>query len=56
MSSNSEIIDESLKNWKELFDKQNNSNTCDRKFSSVKTEKIKHTNKEVVYTYVTENK
>jgi isoleucyl-tRNA synthetase len=31
MSSNSEIIDDSLKNWKELFDRQNNSN-IDNKF------------------------
>ena len=31
MSSNSEIIDDSLKNWKESFDRQNNSN-IDNKF------------------------
>ena len=27
--------------------------TCTRKFTSIKTEKLEHTNSEVVYTYVT---
>ena len=62
---NYQLIDTNMSNYAYIFkdssfveklDKLDNSNTCDRKFSSVKTEKIKHTNKEVVYTYVTENK
>ena len=35
-----------------LIDNPTNS-TCTRKFTSVKTEKLEHTNSEVVYTYVT---
>ena len=35
-----------------LVDNSTNT-TCTRKFTSIKTQKLEHTNSEVVYTYVT---
>lgn len=61
---NYQMIDTNMSNYMYIFKdssfveksdllKDSDSSSCTRKFTSVKTQKIEHTNNEVVYTYVT---
>lgn len=61
---NYQMIDTNMSNYTYIFKDSSfvkkadglidsDGNTCTRKFTSVKTQKLEHTNSEVVYTYVT---
>ena len=61
---NYQMIDTNMSNYTYIFKdssfvekseslQDNSGESCTRKFTSVKTEKLEHTNSEVVYTYVT---